>query len=445
MNSCSAGAFEFANDTLTKYNWKCDGVNGGSTATCNLPIPPVNFGLCGFVNNECLSGTLVDTPDSATDYLWTCQAPNKGTDNASCDLSKTATSTNVSTPAKTAKLTVKTGATCGGQEDIVWNFVTGATSYNLYRSTATNGVFTLLQSGIITTSYTDLSGQGKFFYKVTAVNGGVESVQSTAASAAASKECKSGTVTPVASSTSMTVPSILAKLAVKTGATCGGQTTLSWNPVSGALSYNIFRSDSATGAYTQISNVTTNSYTDTPGQGKFFYKVATSFDGGINSTQSASVTAAASKQCKADVPATPAVTAGSCGGQINVSWAPSTNADSYNVYRAKTATGGYSQIAKGITATTYTDTDDLMIATKQTTKVNGKNVTTTITNPGTFYYKISATNSVGTTAQSPSASATASGVCSVSINGPIQPQVAQNSFLKGMLGNAWSAFSSLFK
>ena len=451
MNICNAGSFEYDNDTSTAYKWRCGGVNGGSTASCSLPIPPINFGLCGFTNNECMSGTLVDTPDSSTNYLWTCQAPNKGTDNASCSLSKTATSTNVSVLVSPAKPTVKTSKTCGGQIDIVWNFVTGATSYNLYRSTSSNGTSTQIQSGLTNTSYTDPSGQGKFFYGITAVNNGGESVKSPFVSASASKQCVGNSTNPVATSTTSNVPSTLTKLTAKTDSTCGGQITLSWNPVIGAISYNIFRSEAANGTYTQINNVTTNSFTDNSGQGRFFYKVSTSFDGSVNSMQSVAVSASASKQCKADAPTTPTVTTGTCGGQINVSWTPATNADSYNIYRSKTENGGYKQIAKGITTTSYADIsnpkNNLMVTTKQTTKVNGKNVVSNINVPGTFYYKISATNSVGTTAQSPAASATASGVCAVTLNAPVQPQtqVAQTSFLKSLLGGAWSAVSGLFK
>ena len=135
------------------------------------------------------------------------------------------------------------------------------------------------------------------------------------------------------------------------------------------------------------------------------------------------------------IPSKPKVTTGStCGGQITVSWTSSLNADSYNIYRATTATGSYKQIAKGLDAstTTYLDSSGLLITKKITSTVGGKKVTTFTTTPGTFYYKISATNSASTSVQSPSASATASGVC-------------KTSFLNFLLGSAWTAVSSWFK
>ena len=361
VETCSAGGLEYASDSSTSYNWKCDGSNGGKTTMCSSPIPPINFGICGYTKNECIVGTFNDLSDTATDYLWQCLAPKGGTKGASCSLPTSTSTTSTSTIA---------------------------------------------------------------------------------------------TSTPVATTTRSTpslhnnLPSSVKKLSVKTSSTCGGQITLSWGAQAGVTSYNVYRSATSDGTYTKISNSITNSYTDTVTPGtKFFYKITALNDAGESYSQSSPASATASKQCKADVPTTPIVTTGACGGQINLSWTPVTNADSYNIFRAKTATGGYSQIAKGITATTYTDTANLMVTTKQTTTVNKKKVTTNITVPGTFFYKISATNSIGTTAQSSSASATASGVCAVSLNAPVQPevQVAQNSFLKSMLGGVWSAISSVFK
>jgi kumamolisin len=76
-------------------------------------------------------------------------------------------------------------------------------------------------------------------------------------------------------------------------------------------------------------------------------------------------------------PATPTgVTAVAGDRQVTVSWTASSGATSYNVYRGTSAGGeGTTPIATGVIATTYTDS--------------------AVTNGVTYYYKVSATNSVG--------------------------------------------------
>jgi hypothetical protein len=44
LNSCKEGSFSDTEDTSTKYNWSCLGLNGGYTASCSLDrfLPPIN-------------------------------------------------------------------------------------------------------------------------------------------------------------------------------------------------------------------------------------------------------------------------------------------------------------------------------------------------------------------------------------------------------------------
>lgn len=76
------------------------------------------------------------------------------------------------------------------------------------------------------------------------------------------------------------------------------------------------------------------------------------------------------------------------GGDSNVdlSWNSVTEATSYNIYRASTSGGQYTQIATGITETTCTDSD--------------------VTNGTTYYYVVTAVSSDGESAYSNEASAT---------------------------------------
>lgn len=87
------------------------------------------------------------------------------------------------------------------------------------------------------------------------------------------------------------------------------------------------------------------------------------------------------------------LTATAGNGQVALSWTAGSGATSYNVYRG-TSAGGESgtPVATGVTATSYTNTG--------------------LTNGTTYYYKIAAVNSYGTSAQSNEASAKPAAVVS---------------------------------
>ncbi|MCD1260531.1 glycoside hydrolase family 9 protein [Paenibacillus athensensis] len=89
------------------------------------------------------------------------------------------------------------------------------------------------------------------------------------------------------------------------------------------------------------------------------------------------------------IPAAPAsLTATGGNGSVALSWPASTNATSYTVYRSTTNGSGYTALSAGtgISATSFTDT--------------------TVTNGVTYYYVVKATNSAGSSGNSPQASAT---------------------------------------
>jgi hypothetical protein len=86
-------------------------------------------------------------------------------------------------------------------------------------------------------------------------------------------------------------------------------------------------------------------------------------------------------------PAAPAALLASPGnGAVPLRWQPSFGASSYTVKRATASGGPSSTIASGITANSYTDA--------------------TVTNDRTYYYTVTATNSAGTSDNSPEDSAT---------------------------------------
>ncbi|MGA2281542.1 MAG: hypothetical protein ABSG80_14705, partial [Verrucomicrobiota bacterium] len=167
-------------------------------------------------------------------------------------------------------------ATAGcGQVALSWTASSGATSYNVYRSTTPNdGSYTEINSSPITaTTYTDTTGVcgTTYYYVVTVVSGGVESVYSSPVSAAP-----------------LCVPAPPTGL---TGTPGNNQVALSWIGSSGAASYNVKRSTVNGGPYaTTIGISTGTSYTDiTAANGNIYYYVvsAVSSDGceSVNSSQ----------------------------------------------------------------------------------------------------------------------------------------------------------------
>ena len=118
-------------------------------------------------------------------------------------------------------------ATAGnGQATLSWSPVAGASSYNVYYGTAagvTAATGTKLASTGSPQIITGLAGATQYFFVVSAVNAGGESVVSGEANA----------TTVIAAPTGIT------------GSTGDTQVTLSWNPVAAASSYNLYYGTSA--------------------------------------------------------------------------------------------------------------------------------------------------------------------------------------------------------
>ncbi len=168
-------------------------------------------------------------------------------------------------------------ATAGNtQISLTWNASTGATSYNVKRSTTSGGPYTKIASPT-TTSYTDtgLTNGTPYYYVVTAVNSAGESNPSSQA-----------TATPTAPATIPTAPTGLQATAGNT------QISLTWNASTGATSYNVKRSTTSGGPYTTIASPTTTSYSDTGlTNGTPYYYVVTAVNSAGESNPSSQATA----------------------------------------------------------------------------------------------------------------------------------------------------------
>jgi hypothetical protein len=126
-----------------------------------------------------------------------------------------------------------------------WSASSGATSYNLKRSTTNGGPYTTIASPT-TTSYTDtgVTNGTTYYYVVSAVNTAGESANSSQVSA-----------TP-----QVPVPPPPTNVVATAG---NAQVGLSRSASSGATSYGVKRSTTNGGPYTTIASPTTTGYTDT--------------------------------------------------------------------------------------------------------------------------------------------------------------------------------------
>ena len=168
-------------------------------------------------------------------------------------------------------------ATAGNtQISLTWNTSTGATSYNLKRSTTNGGPYTTIASPT-TASYTNtgLTNGTPYYFVVTAVNSGGESNPSSQA-----------TATPT---TPVTIPPVPTGLQATAG---NALVSLTWNASSGATSYNVKRSTTNGGPYTTIASPTTASYTNTGlTNGTHYYYVVTAVNSAGESNPSPQATA----------------------------------------------------------------------------------------------------------------------------------------------------------
>ena len=257
-------------------------------------------------------------------------------------------------------------ATAGNaQVGLSWSASSGATSYNVQRSTTSGGPYTTIASPT-TTSYTDtgVTNGTTYYYAVAAVNTAGQSANSSQVSA-----------TP-----KLGIPPAPTNLVATAG---NAQVALSWSASSGATSYNVQRSTTSGGPYTSIGSPTTTSYTDTGvTNGTTYYYVVAAVNSAGQSANSSQVSATP-KLAVPPVPTNLAATAGNA--QVGLSWTASSGATSYNVERSTTSGGPYTTIGSP-TTTSYTDT--------------------AVTNGTTYYYVVAAVNTAGQSANSSQVSAT---------------------------------------
>jgi len=250
--------------------------------------------------------------------------------------------------------TVKIGnSASSGKPMLTWNAVEGATSYRIYRSTSKGSGYSLLGT-TTATSYTNTGAKAgtTYYYRV--------------------KACNDAGLSPYSNIVSGQVKSVAPKLSapvVKIGhSATSGKPMLTWNAVSGATSYKVYRATSQKGTYSLLGTVTATSYTNTGA------KAGTTYWYKVKAVNSAGESAYSNVVSGKTTVTTLTMGHSATSGKPMLTWKAVSGAASYRVYRATTKNGAYSVI-NTTKALTYTNTGAALGTT--------------------YYYKVEALNASG--------------------------------------------------
>ncbi|MBS3964173.1 MAG: hypothetical protein KGZ80_06710 [Methylomonas sp.] len=223
-----------------------------------------------------------------------------------------------------------------------WSPVQDAISYKIYRSTVPGGTLALLSSSV-TTDYTDATtGAGTaYYYKVTALVGTVEGQ--------AGNEATGWGKQPA--------PPQVSGVSASQG-TYYDKVTVTWSTVTGALTYDVYRSSTAgTKGNTVATDLTGNSYDDGTATGGTHYFYTIVAKNGTGSSPDSSQVEGWGK-----LPAavnTLSATQGTLTAKVKLTWVGLPDATGYEIYRATSSGGTGSLIATVGTTTSYDDNNAL--------------------------------------------------------------------------------------
>ncbi len=214
-----------------------------------------------------------------------------------------------------------------GKPALKWNAVAGATEYQVYRATSPDGnyqkVFTT--NGVNYTHASATAGR-TYYYKVIALFG-----TNTEDTADDQKTLFSPIITNTLPGEAATVQVALDK---------NDFPALSWNKADGALSYVVYRAQSADGDYQEVFAGVTNTYTNITVEADktYYYKVETLFGNGTRlMSEPVACTTPAARPIQAS-------TSYREDGSPVITWNKVEGAKYYVIYRSETPDGGNLQV-----------------------------------------------------------------------------------------------------
>ena len=258
--------------------------------------------------------------------------------------------------------TVTGGNDSQGRPTLKWKAVSGAAKYEVYRARSRSGEY-IKYSTVTGTSYTNTSyieNGNTYYYKVRALK-------------------SDGTAGAWSSVVSVTYKQTLPAPTVTGGNDSQGRPTLTWNAVTGAAKYEVYRARSRSGEYIKYSTVTGTSYTNTSyieDGNTYYYKVRALKSDGTAGAWS-SIVSVTYRAASTGTLSAPTVTGGNDSqGRPTLTWKAVTGAAKYEVYRARSRSGEYIKYST-VTGTSYTNTSY-------------------IEDGNTYYYKVRALDANGT-------------------------------------------------
>ena len=258
--------------------------------------------------------------------------------------------------------TVTGGNDAQGRPTLKWNAVTGAAKYEVYRARSKDGDY-IKYSTVTGTSYTNTSyieNGNTYYYKVRALK-------------------SDGTAGAWSSIVSVTYKQTLSAPSVTGGNDAQGRPTLTWNAVSGAAKYEVYRARSKDGDYIKYSTVTGTSYTNTSyiEDGNTYYYKVRALDANGTAGAWSSIVPVTYRTASTGTLSAPTVTGGNdAQGRPTLKWNAVSGAAKYEVYRARSKDGDYIKYST-VTGTSYTNTSY-------------------IEDGNTYYYKVRALDANGT-------------------------------------------------
>jgi fibronectin type 3 domain-containing protein len=237
----------------TSYRVKRSGTTGGPYTTVASGVSTTSYTDTALTNGVA--------------YFYVVTAVNAAGEGAP-SLQVTATP-KVTKPLAPTGLAVKTADSL---VTLTWSPTLDADSYIVKRSTVSGGPYTVVASPVTPTFVDGAVTNGTtYYYRVTAVNEAGESKLS---------KQVSGRPAPV--------PQVPTGLVVTPGA-AAGTVSLTWNAMTWATSYKVYRATSATGSFSSRKTVTVTAATDSATSGRRYYYAVTAINSSGSSARSAAV------------------------------------------------------------------------------------------------------------------------------------------------------------